>query len=204
MEHYNLNNSTNLFLDPLYTSLTQELSLKSLNTTSMALTAVGTTTAQLNPQNIDQMVAMEMKRIQENIARKEQQYVEQMLVENPITFERRNNVTVLRKTSDSSLSEEQQRLQQQRADACRRSRYNNKVKKAKSKYRHKFISQRLLQSTQMLNCIQDLIAEAESHLLAQGLNKAKLHQLRSSYGMDMARSLVDDVNKLDYPMKTEP
>ncbi|XP_073831742.1 protein sisterless A-like [Musca autumnalis] len=196
MEQYNANSSTtNLFLDPLYTSLTQELSLESLNATTISLN-------HLNPQNIDQIVEMEMKRIQENLCRKEQQYVEQMLVENPITFERRNNVTVLRKESDSSLSGEQQRLQQQRAEACRRSRYNNKVKKAKSKYRHKYISQKLLQSSQMLSCIKDLIAEAESHLLAQGLNKETLRQLRSNYGMDRANAICE-ANKLDFIMKTE-
>uniref|UniRef100_A0A1I8MV15 BZIP domain-containing protein n=1 Tax=Musca domestica TaxID=7370 RepID=A0A1I8MV15_MUSDO len=199
MEQYNASRSTNLFLDPLYTSLTQELSLESLGPTTISST-------QLNPQNIDQIVEMEMKRIQENIARKEAQYVEQMLVENPITFERRNNVTVLRKaTSDSSLSPEQQRLQQQRADACRRSRYNNKVKKAKSKYRHKYISQKLQQSSQMLNCIKDLIVEAESHLLAQGLHKEKLHQLRSNYGIERPANIVRvDVNAVDFVLPTEP
>lgn len=187
----------------------------------------------VNPQNIERMVQLEMERIKENCARKEEQYVEQMLSENPIIIERRTNATAVNcqqsvtrqqhqgglqqtqmyqqimdptgaavmlspndnttTTTATSLlplkqqSFHQQQQQQQRADACRRSRYNNKIKKAKTKYRHKYMSQKLLQSTQMFDCIQDLISQAESHLLAQGLTKDKLQQLRLNYGMDKVK-----------------
>lgn len=233
MENFNCNASmdasTNYMLQHFYTSLTQDLPLQTINTATMLSTYV-------NPQNIERMVQLEMERIKENCARKEEQYVEQMLSENPIIIERRTNATavncqqsvtrqqhqgglqqtqmyqqimdptgaaVMLSPNDNTITttatsllplkqqsfhqHQQQRQQQQRADACRRSRYNNKIKKAKTKYRHKYMSQKLLQSTQMFDCIQDLISQAESHLLAQGLTKDKLQQLRLNYGMDKVK-----------------
>lgn len=174
-------NATNRFLEQIYTSLTQELAFHSLNTHGMLTNT--------KPQSIDQIVEFEMKRIQENCKRKEVQYVEQMLMENPIAIGRRATMSrILRRQCDTLLSpkKKQQQQQQQRrwTEVFRRSRYNNKIKKAKSKYRHKYISQRLLQNTQLLSCIKDLIAQTEGHLLAQGWRKDKIHQMRYNYGMD--------------------
>ncbi|XP_075157957.1 protein sisterless A-like [Haematobia irritans] len=151
----------------------------------------------INPQHINDMVNIEMKRIQENCSRKEQQYVEEMLAENPITFERRTSTIV---EKEINLPPEQQKLIRQRSEACRRSRFNNKIRKAKTKYRHKYMTQKLIQSSQMFNCIQDLIGQAESQLLGQGLSKDKLRQLRYSYGMDETMECVRD---LQHILKTE-
>lgn len=222
--------STGYLLEQVYTSLAQDLPLQTINTAMLSTYA--------NPQNIDRMVQLEMERIKENWARSEEQYVEQQLLENPITIERRpsahrhhlqtpqspqqqqpyhpaeadltsqslyqplfpsnsTGAAVLRDTNallpleqhrQRQQQQQQLEIQQQRAEACRRSRYNNKIKKAKSKFRHKFMSQKLLQSTQMFDCIQDLIVQAESHLLAQGLTKDKLQQLRVRYGMDRLKA----------------
>lgn len=208
MEH---SSETGYFLQQVYTSLTQDFQMQTFNTTALA-----TNTQFVNPQNIDRLVEMEMKRIKENCSQKEQQYVEQMLLENPITIERRINNNHVQQQQQQTSSEDDAIdvvtvsattkketntfLQQQRAEACRRSRYNNKIKKAKSKYRHKYMSQKLLQSTQMFDCIQDLIAQAENHLLAQGLTRDKLQHLRHNYGMVKA---IDGVRKLEQTIKME-
>uniref|UniRef100_A0A1I8PEE3 BZIP domain-containing protein n=1 Tax=Stomoxys calcitrans TaxID=35570 RepID=A0A1I8PEE3_STOCA len=152
----------------------------------------------INPRNINEMVSMEMKRIQMNCAQKQQQYVEQMLMENPIPFERRT--TAATREINSQLSADQLQILQQRSEACRRSRYNSKIRKAKAKYRHKYMTQKLLQSSKMFNCIQDLIGQAESQLLAQGLGMEKLQQLRKTYGMDMT---MECTTNLEHQLKME-
>ncbi|XP_037810499.1 protein sisterless A-like [Lucilia sericata] len=187
------------FLQQIYKSLSQDLQIQPFNPAALA------SAMNVNPENIDHMVEMELKVIKENVLKKEQQYVEQMLRENPIVIERRNNnnqqpqqqqqtssdddVVDVVTVSTSSKRENQKFLQQQRAEACRRSRYNNKIKKAKSKYRHKYISQKLLQSAQMFDCIQDLIKQAENQLLSQGLPEDKLQQLRQRYDMEYVQEL---------------
>ncbi|XP_073831743.1 protein sisterless A-like [Musca autumnalis] len=174
MERINEITTTNRFLEQIYTSLTQKLTFGSLNSVAI-LTAT-------NPQHIDEIVEFEMKRIQDRCTRKEEQYVEQMFAENPISFERRTTSRVLRRKCGTLLSSEQQ---QQRTEACCHSPYtNNTIKKAKSEYRHKYMSQKLLQSTQLLKFIKNLIAHTEGHLLVQGLSRDRLHQLRCRYGMD--------------------
>ncbi|XP_061399930.1 protein sisterless A-like [Musca vetustissima] len=198
--------TTNRFLEQVYKSLTHEVTFPSLNTHGMLTNIMPT-----QQQHIDQIVEFEMKRIQENCQGKQEQYVEQMLAENPIAIGRRTNTTntttnsssILSGECDTLLSTEQKRQQHgQRSEACRRSRYNNKIKKAKSKYRHKYMSQKLLQSTQLLTCIKDLIAQTEGHLLAQGLGNDKLHKLRYSYGMDSTRREVRGI-EMDTSVKTK-
>ncbi|XP_075157956.1 protein sisterless A-like [Haematobia irritans] len=212
--------SSGNFLHQVCTSLVQDLPMQTLNETLLS--------PYVNPQNIECMVQMEMERIRESSARREEQYVEQMLLENPIVIESRPN-TIPRQyqqiTTPPPHQQQQQQLgdqplyyplqsqrtgvalgdsksllpldqRQHRADACRRSRYNNKIKKAKSKYRHKYMSQKLLQSTQMFDCIQDLIAQAESHLLTQGLSKDKLQQMRLNYGIDSTDKVLRQQNSL--------
>ncbi|KAM7347085.1 protein sisterless A-like [Cochliomyia hominivorax] len=197
------------FLQQIFTSLTQDLEMQTFN-------PANSNNLYMNPQNINRLVEMEMKRIKENCMLKEQQYVEQMLSENPITIERRPNNNHMQQQQQYNSSEDDNIdvvtvstnikketntfLQQQRAEACRRSRYNNKVKKAKSKYRHKFISKKLLQSIQMLDCIQDLIAQAENHLLTQGLTRDKLQYLRHNCGLG---KVIGSIRKLETALKME-
>uniref|UniRef100_A0A1I8M4L6 BZIP domain-containing protein n=1 Tax=Musca domestica TaxID=7370 RepID=A0A1I8M4L6_MUSDO len=68
--------------------------------------------------------------------------------------------------------------QQQRAESCRRSRINNKIKKAKMKFRHKFMSSKLVQSLRMLECIQKLIDQTEMQLMSQGFTAQQLEKLK--------------------------
>lgn len=75
----------------------------------------------------------------------------------------------------------QQELLQQRAESCRRSRINNKIKKAKMKFRHKFMSSKLMQSVGMLECIQKLIDQTEMQLVSQGFPVQQLEKLKELF-----------------------
>ncbi|KAM7347469.1 protein sisterless A-like [Cochliomyia hominivorax] len=177
----------------------------------------------LSSQYIEQIVEIEMKRLKVNCSQEEENYVEQMLLENPIIVERRKtptppsqslppatqtssatnckNVTnnygssntqnvpdSLQSTAvngsgndEETVIQLQQQQQQQRSESCRRSRINNKIKKAKAKYRHKFMSEKLLQSANVLECLQKLIEQTENQLINQGFNALQLLELRKLF-----------------------
>ena len=191
----------------------------------------------LSSQYIDQLVEIEMKRLKANCSREEENYVEQMLLENPIIVERRsttptktgpslaatttttttttttatippclssstakqnhcytNNTTgtitgiatstntkVLKETKNGELLLQEQR---QRSESCRRSRINNKIKKAKMKYRHQFMSNKLLESAKMLECLQNMIEQMETQLVNQDFNALQLLNLRNIFYND--------------------
>ncbi|KAH8385485.1 hypothetical protein KR093_010819, partial [Drosophila rubida] len=145
------------------------------------------------PEQIEQMVAHELQLLKTHYANEEQRYVDQMILENPITVERRPppvrveaepadpSTTTSTSTTTSNSSRD---VQRQRAESCRKSRYNNKIKKAKLRFRHKFASNKLLESTELLNCMRNVIAQAESQLLARGFNPAALERMRQNFGVD--------------------
>ncbi|XP_075158411.1 protein sisterless A-like [Haematobia irritans] len=85
-----------------------------------------------------------------------------------------------RETNDKAAYERQMQ-QQQRAESCRRSRINNKIKKAKMKFRHKFMSKKLMQSIGMLECIQKLIDQTEMQLVSQGFSGQQLEKIKEQY-----------------------
>ncbi|XP_065365307.1 protein sisterless A-like [Calliphora vicina] len=185
------------FLRQVYSSLTKDFQMQPFNPASMENVRV------VKPHNIGYIVGVEMKRIKENCLRKEEQYVEQMLLENPITIERRtSNNNPQPASSDDEMvdvvtvaSTSKRDMQQQRADACRRSRYNNKVRKAKTMYRHKFMTQKLMQSTKMYDCIQELIAQTETYLLSNGMDADTLLALRNNYNIDKANETVQNLKR---------
>ncbi|XP_073828476.1 protein sisterless A-like [Musca autumnalis] len=87
----------------------------------------------------------------------------------------RNDLTL---TLMQQQQQQQREQQQQRAESCRRSRINNKIKKAKMKFRHKFMSTKLVQSLRMLECIQKLIDQTELQLMSQGFSGQQLEKLK--------------------------
>uniref|UniRef100_A0A1I8PHK5 BZIP domain-containing protein n=1 Tax=Stomoxys calcitrans TaxID=35570 RepID=A0A1I8PHK5_STOCA len=205
-----------LFLKDDWMSLTQNFQMQSITKQQQS---------NLSTQYIDQVVDTEMKRVKANCQREEEQFVEQMLLENPIVVERRSlspvgqstQSTVPTVTTDSTpktnddnyqllhsagngcssnysnrprhrdankaatLQQLQLQQQQQRAESCRRSRINNKIKKAKMKFRHKFMSNKLMQSISMLKCIQKLIDQAEMQLQSQGYPQQQLEKIKELY-----------------------
>ncbi|XP_065365308.1 protein sisterless A-like [Calliphora vicina] len=185
---------TGLILQDACSSLTQNLQMQSINSYQ-----------DISSQYIDQVVEIEMKRLKANCMREEENYVEQMLLENPIIVERRPTPTTLPASSllteanndDGATdychsnvmladagNDEETLFQQQRSESCRRSRINNKIKKAQTKYRHKFMSNKLLQSANVLECLQKLIEQTENQLINQGFDALQLLQLRKVFYND--------------------
>lgn len=182
--------SSGLILQDVCTSLTQNLQMQSINSFQ-----------HLSSQYIEQIVEIEMKRLKANCNQEEQNYVEQMLLENPIIVERRNapppttqinhndvtnnnhnpNVQDVTADDDEDDTSVYMQQQQQRSESCRRSRLNNKIKKAKAKYRHKFMSNKLLHSANVLECLQKLIEQTENQLINQGFNALQLLELRKVF-----------------------
>lgn len=137
----------------------------------------------INSCDIDRMVELEAQRIRQNFMRGEQQYIEEMFLDNPIAIERRPSV--------NQYQPQYQEQQQRRGNVCRRSRYNNKVMKAKLKYRHQFISKKLAQTSDMFERVLDFVAVAEQQVLRQGMSLDKLGQIRDNCRVD--RTLNDVV-----------
>lgn len=184
---------TGRYLHEVHELLEKDLEIQNIDTN--ALNHISS----INPQVIDRMVDMEMERLKANCAMTEENYVQQMLAENPIVIERRNtgndhvddelsddeNVDVVT-VSESAKKGKYALLQRQRAESCRRSRYNDKIRKAKMTYRHKYMSKKLEDSVQLFNCIQAVIQQAEEHLLHQDFPLNRLKFMRLQYGVDKA------------------
>ncbi|XP_034103526.1 protein sisterless A [Drosophila albomicans] len=142
------------------------------------------------PEQIDQMVEQELQLLKSHYANEEQRYVDQMLIANPITVERRPPATRPEETTETTTitttatPASSRDVQRQRAESCRKSRYNNKIKKAKLRFRHKYACNQLTESTKLLSCMRDVIAQAEAQLLARGFNRAALERMRHNFGVD--------------------
>ncbi|EDV35139.1 uncharacterized protein Dana_GF22354 [Drosophila ananassae] len=158
------------------------------------------TTGHSKPEQIEEMVAQQLHHLKMHYADEEQRYVDQMILENPIVVERRvappppaqpasdpspstssgHRGGVARSSADSKDA------QRQRAESCRKSRYNNKIKKARLRFRHKFVSGQLQKSAEMLDTMRSVIAQAERQLVERGLPRSVLEQMRRSHGLDVA------------------
>lgn len=147
------------------------------------------------PEQIDELVAVELQHLKTHYADEEQRYVDQMLIENPIVVERRAPPTtkpqatqvhpIQTKTQSQATTGGNSRdAQRQRAESCRKSRYNNKIKKAKLRFRHKFVCSQLTESAGALDYMRDVIAQAEAQLMARGFSRVALERMRQNFGVD--------------------
>lgn len=183
MENHNI---TGMLLQQMQTSMTDAFQLQHINAYH-----------QHSPRNIDHLVEQEMKRIKTNYHNEEERFVEQMLLENPVIVERRtpsaprkingisfNNSGTSSDDQSNRSSHDPDIIAQQRAESCRKSRINHKIKKAKTKFRHKYITSKLAQSTHVLSNLRDIIAQAETQLLCHGYNQLSLQKLRNTFGLD--------------------
>ncbi|XP_022214116.2 protein sisterless A [Drosophila obscura] len=165
---------------------------------------------QQQPEHIDELVALELQHLKTHYADEEQRYVDQMLLANPIVVERRAQPkpeTAISPTEaarpvpvptppspapapapapapSSAMPSSRHDTQRQRAESCRKSRYNNKIKKAKLRFRHKFVSSQLTESVGVLDHMREVIAQAEAQLLARGFNLGALERMRRNFGVD--------------------
>lgn len=106
----------------------------------------------------------------------EEKFVNEMISENPVEDLTLNmNLESLKKMNDA---------QKKRSEACKKSRLNNKIKKAKIKYRHKFITTKLTSSLLLLDCIKKVISLTESKLIESGCDPKQLIKIRMNVGLD--------------------
>ncbi|KAH8421293.1 hypothetical protein KR009_000364 [Drosophila setifemur] len=155
---------------------------------------------QSKPEQIEEMVSEQLHHLKMHYADEEQRYVDQMLFENPVVVERRAPLLTVKveipsspspdvnsgSGSGSGSSTDSKDAQRQRAESCRKSRYNNKIKKAKLRFRHKFVSGQLKKSSEMLDTMRDVIAQAERQLIERGLPPSALQQMRRTFGLGLA------------------
>lgn len=147
------------------------------------------------PEHIEKMVDQQLRQLKMHYTEQEQNYVNQMLLENPIVVERRASPPLKTELpapsptpdsgSGSGSGAEGKDVQRQRAESCRKSRYNNKIKKAKLRFRHKFVSEQLKKSELMLDTMRDVIAQAERQLLDRGFPAAAIERMRRGFGLGL-------------------
>lgn len=151
------------------------------------------------PEQIEEMVAQQLHHLKMHYADEEQRYVDQMILENPIVVERRAPPPPAQSSQPAastsgghrggvarSATADSKDAQRQRAESCRKSRYNNKIKKARLRFRHKFVTGQLQKSAEMLDTMRSVIAQAERQLVERGLPRSVLEQMRRSHGLDAA------------------
>ncbi|KAH8330117.1 hypothetical protein KR059_001989 [Drosophila kikkawai] len=144
-------------------------------------------------EDIEKLVDQQLLQLKVHYNEQEQNYVNQMLLANPIVVERRTSPplnTMLPTPSPSpeagsGSGAEGRDVQRQRAESCRKSRYNNKIKKAKLRFRHKFVSEQVKKSERMLSTMREVIAQAERQLLDRGIPAAAIERMRSSFGLGL-------------------
>ncbi|KAH8362400.1 hypothetical protein KR200_001731 [Drosophila serrata] len=153
------------------------------------------------PEDIEKLVDQQLLQLKVHYNEQEQNYVNQMLLANPIVVERRTSPplnTVLPTPTPtpspgagfgSGAGMEGRDVQRQRAESCRKSRYNNKIKKAKLRFRHKFVSEQLKKSEGMLNTMREVIAQAERQLLDRGIPAAAIERMRSTFGLGLIQPM---------------
>ncbi|XP_055376590.1 protein sisterless A [Condylostylus longicornis] len=124
---------------------------------------------------IEQAIDVEMVNIQNHYQQEENQYVERMLIEQPPV------VSIRRNTKESEMKDP---VQLQKAESCRRSRLNGKIKKAKTRFRHQFVTEKLSKSCNMLRNIYEVIQYAENKLIQGGFDKKVLDELKRTLGMN--------------------
>ncbi|XP_030566083.1 protein sisterless A [Drosophila novamexicana] len=157
------------------------------------------------PEQIDELVAVELQHLKSHYADEEQRYVDQMLIENPIVVERRAAPTKAQNTTMAATTQTRAQCQiqaqtqtvpnsrdaqRQRAESCRKSRYNNKIKKAKLRFRHKFVCSQLTESAGALDYMREVIAQAEAQLMARGFSQVALERMRQNFGVDRCGAAI--------------
>uniref|UniRef100_A0A1A9ZBH5 Uncharacterized protein n=1 Tax=Glossina pallidipes TaxID=7398 RepID=A0A1A9ZBH5_GLOPL len=153
---------------------------------------------EISQRTMDRVVIDKMEQLKAICNQQEEYYVHQMLVENPVVIERRVMPTTFSDSSScnppSDACDNMQR--KYRAEACRRSRHNNKVKKVKMQFRHKFMAGKLMKNQATLKSLKDIVAQVESKLIMSGFNTYQLENLRSVFRVnditsDKTRSDID-------------
>ncbi|XP_037881978.1 protein sisterless A-like [Glossina fuscipes] len=148
---------------------------------------------------VNEAVEREIERIRFNWKIREANYVENMLEDESKYNEslrrdlrRRDNLSDIKINPDDDFVQQRQK---ERAKAFRYFRVSRRIKKAKLKYRFQYVTNKLLESTDMLESVHDLIGEAEQKLISQGFSKDKIETLRKYFNVDEGAEILNNIKE---------
>uniref|UniRef100_A0A1A9Z0R9 Uncharacterized protein n=1 Tax=Glossina pallidipes TaxID=7398 RepID=A0A1A9Z0R9_GLOPL len=154
---------------------------------------------EVEKQLVNEAVEHEMERIKCNWKICETNYIENMLEEESNYNEslcrdlrRKDNISDIKINPDDDFLPQRQK---ERAKASRHFRVNRRIKKAKLKYRFQYVTNKLLEGTDMLERVHDLIGEAERKLTSQGFSKDKIEILRKCFDVDEAAEILNNIKE---------
>ncbi|XP_014086663.3 protein sisterless A [Bactrocera oleae] len=138
----------------------------------------------------DNFIAAEMRRQQSKLKEEQQIFITQKLEDNPVEIGSRTH------SPSSSLDEMTTKfthaetvdhatalLREQRAASCRKSRINNKLRKASLKHRNDFLAEKVSATKRTLAVLSSKLQTAQQYLLGSGFNESQIENLRSIYGV---------------------
>uniref|UniRef100_A0A1A9UGW0 BZIP domain-containing protein n=1 Tax=Glossina austeni TaxID=7395 RepID=A0A1A9UGW0_GLOAU len=154
---------------------------------------------EIEKQLVNKAVEHEIERIKSNWKIREANYVENMLEEESNYNEslrrdlrRRDNISDMKINSDDDFLEQRQK---ERSKASRHFRVNRRIKKAKLKYRFQYVTNKLLESTDMLESVHSLIDEAERRLISRGFSQDKIEILRKCFDVDEGAEILNNIKE---------
>ncbi|XP_037931747.1 protein sisterless A-like [Teleopsis dalmanni] len=136
---------------------------------------------QFNFDNLEHNIAQEMERYKKEYNKGEEQFVTQMLTENPIAIPSRTATNFYTSSSEESVDDH---LRRRRSEASRKSRFQSKINKAKYRYRHQYICANNMKNIKKLENLWNIIRLAETELLNKGCSTNELKRLRTKCGID--------------------
>uniref|UniRef100_A0A1A9ZK64 Uncharacterized protein n=1 Tax=Glossina pallidipes TaxID=7398 RepID=A0A1A9ZK64_GLOPL len=154
---------------------------------------------EIEKQLVNEAVENEIQRIRFNWKIRETNYVENMLEEESNynenlrrDLQRRDTISDIKINPDDDFLQQRQK---ERAEAFRHFRVSKRIKKAKLKYRLQYVTNKLLESTDMLESVHDLIGEAEQKLISQGFSKDKIETLRKRFDIDEGAEIINNIKE---------
>uniref|UniRef100_A0A1A9UGW3 Uncharacterized protein n=1 Tax=Glossina austeni TaxID=7395 RepID=A0A1A9UGW3_GLOAU len=159
-------------------------------------------TNEIEKQLVNEAVETEIQRIRFNWKIREANYVENMLEEESNYNEslrrdlrRRDTISDPDPIKINPDDDFLQQRQKERAKAFHHFRVSRRIKKAKLKYRLQYVTNKLLESTDMLESVHDLIGEAEQKLISQGFSKDKIEILRKRFDVDEGAEIINNIKE---------
>ncbi|XP_011188301.2 protein sisterless A [Zeugodacus cucurbitae] len=145
----------------------------------------------IRKKTIDNFITAEMRRQQSKLMEEQQMFIAQQLEQHPVEIGSRTH-----SPSSSGLEEMSTKsahgepvdsaaalLREQRAASCRKSRINNKLRKATLQHRNAFLTERVAATKKTLTDLTSKLQKAQQYLLRHGFNGSQLENIRAIYGV---------------------
>lgn len=129
---------------------------------------------------VDNFIAAEMRRQHIKLMEEQEMYISKMLEQNPVEISSSTKPAHAEPVPTDSTAAV---LREQRAASCRKSRINNKLRKATIKHRSDFLAAKVAATKKALTDLSTKLQNAEQHLLSKDYNDIQLETLRSIYGV---------------------